>query len=150
MQAGIKLIVKYPRIGLCLIEVWILSPYIIISITTALIIWLTIHSPTWFNVPADQGKVISGAFIGAITTYFATVWTKDIADGEGYFWPSTQLKIAFKKFKYTGDRQIVDVVIADRVRDGGPIGWGMISRWQRASLLSKHLETQKSKSAGPV
>jgi len=131
---------KHPRAGMLLIEIWILSPICLVAASTAFIVWLSIHSPTWFNVPQDQLKVITGVFIGAITTYFASAWTNDISKGDGYFWPTKQLKEAFLKFKLTGDNKLVDAATADRVRDAGPQGWGIKSRWQRASILSDSLK----------
>lgn len=139
-EIGKHVTVKHPRVGMLFIEVWVLSSVCVVAFSTSLIVWLTINSPSLFNVPPEQLNVVTGAFIGAITTYFASAWTNDIADASGIFWPSTQLKKAFKKFKLTGDTVEVDAAELERVRNNGPEGWGITSRWRRASILSDYVK----------
>ena len=140
MEIGKYVTVKHPRVGMLLIEVWVLSSVCLVAFSTAFIVWLTINSPSWFNVPPEHVDVVTGAFIGAITTYFASAWIDDIANASGIFWPSTQLKNAFKKFQLTGDTEELEAAQLQRVRNGGPEGWGIKSRWQRASILSKYIQ----------
>jgi hypothetical protein len=145
MKLGKRLTPKNPRLGMILIELWILSSICIVALSTAFIVWLSIQSSEWFNVPKEEIKIVTGAFIGAITTFFAATWTADISKGNGYFWPTTHLKEAFLSFQLTGDTKFVEAATADRVREGGPKGWGFNSRWQRASILAEYLQLIKRK-----
>lgn len=125
---GKSLVLKFPKKGEWFFEPWILSAISIVSFTTAFIVWLSINAPTWFNVSKDEIDAVSGAFIGAITAYFAFVWTDDINDTKGRFYPSTQFKQVLLKFPITaetGTPKEVDAAFYDKV-GGGPTGWGFL------------------------
>ncbi|MDR4485711.1 MAG: hypothetical protein R3B95_21385 [Nitrospirales bacterium] len=147
LRVGKCLVLKCPRTGMLIIESWILSAISVVSMTTAFIIWLTVHSRTWFPVSQDEIDTVSGAFIGAVTAYFAFVWIKDINDTTGPFWPSTHFKQALSKFQLSEliDSKEVDAAFLDRVRNNGPNGWGIKARWGRVLILAEYLKRKTGK-----
>lgn len=156
---GRGLLGSRPQAGLALIEVWILAAILVVAFSTAAILWLTVHSASWFPVEETQQRALSGALVGGVTAYLAILWTQDIATGGGPFWPSTQfregLRAAFKSHPHTpqGDTREYDAIYGERVRDG-EVGWGLMARWQRAGILARHLRKQRkgkaAKTSSPV
>ncbi len=143
-----KVFLKHPRLALILLEPWVLSAVCIVALCTQLILWLTITSPDWFPaLEKPRLDAVTGALIGALTTYLATVWTKDVEESKGPFLPSTQfeksLAVYFtKKYKLTGATSEWDACNSDFVLVGRIKGWGFVSRWKRAKILSDYLKTK--------
>jgi hypothetical protein len=139
-----------PRIGALLIELWIVSAVAITSLATAFIMWITLDaSLAWLidtsKFSADKLKTLSGAFVAAVSTYIALVWTKDIGDAKGFFWPSTQFKSAIASAFETlnpepaGTTEVFQAAYLDVVVGHGNLGWSLPARWTRAGILANYL-----------
>jgi len=142
-----KLFISYPRMGLFLLELWVLSAICIVALCTQLILWLTVESPTWFDLDKGRLDAVTGALVGALTTYLATIWTKDVQDSKGPLLASTQfqqfLAVNFStSHDLKGDTAEVEACSSDAVRTG-VTGWGFMSRWRRAKILSEYLKRSK-------
>lgn len=143
---GQRLIGWAPIAGFAFIELWILAAISIMALGTAGILWLTVHSPQWFDgEPEEKKDAVSGALVGAVTAYLAILWTEDISKGEGWFWPSTQFKSALSE-AYTNHPKCPaaatkehDAIYLDRVRENGPDGWGFVARLKRAKIINTYL-----------
>jgi hypothetical protein len=153
LLAGRRLLGTRPRLGLALIEVWILAAILVVAFSTAAIVWLTVRSPSWFSLEESQQEALSGALVGGVTAYLALLWTQDIAVGDGFFWPGTQfregLRAAFATHLLTppGDTREYDAIYEERVRSG-ETGWGFRARWQRAGILQRHLRAARGDTGG--
>jgi hypothetical protein len=139
---------RFPILGFVLIQMWILAAISVMALGTAGVLWLTIHAPEWFGGASDDRKeALSGALMGAVTAYLALLWTEDISAGEGPFWPSTQfrsaLSTAFSNHtrRPNHDTREYDAIFLDRVRAGGPSGWGFTARLERAKIIRAHLKS---------
>jgi hypothetical protein len=148
---GRSLARRHPVEGGWIIESWILSPILITAFVTALIIWLTARGlPSVFGHDPDTEvqKTLASTFVGAVTAYAAIVWTKDISDGAGIFWPSTQFRAAMKSVQMSlpdarkapansVERQAMfsdEVEVHPKV-----VGWGFNARRRRARLVQLFL-----------
>ncbi len=82
-QFGKAMMHQWPQVGARLIEFWILAAIGAMAVATSFIIWISLNPPLEFLgdtiTDAETKKAISGAFVGAVTTYVALVWTKDIS-----------------------------------------------------------------------
>ena len=87
-----KAFTSYPRISLVLLEPWVLSAVCVVALCTLLILWLTVASPMFFALDKPHLDAVTGALVGALTTYLATVWTKDVEDSRGPLLPRTQFQ----------------------------------------------------------
>jgi hypothetical protein len=139
-----------PRIGFLLIELWVLSAVAVTALATALIMWITLDvSLTWLidvsRFTKDELKTLSGAFVAAVSTYVALVWTKDIGDAKGWFWPSTQFKSAMDKaYKALAPEpalgsSVYQAAYQDVVAGHGNLGWSLPARRTRAGILADYL-----------
>jgi hypothetical protein len=146
LWVGRKCLVRYPLIGWILIEFWVLSAISVVALSTAGILWLTVNAPSFFPIREAEQKAVAGALVGAVTAFLAVLWTKDVEEATGPFWPSTQFKkglsSAFSSAPGApaGDTRAWDAVYEERVREQGPAGWGFIARYERALILRKHLQ----------
>jgi hypothetical protein len=147
--AGNLVMEKYPRLGMILIEFWIVSAITLTAAATFFLIWVTINSPDWFkNLKPDESKAVSGAIVGAITACLGIWFTKDIGEGKGFFTPGYQFKKCIGRVflknakKPERDTREHDAILYDNVRgtqtEARFEGWGQSSRWKRASILSRH------------
>jgi hypothetical protein len=138
---------RTPRIGRWLIEFWIFAAIGVTAAATALVTWLTLNASLDFLVDTSrmgtpQLEKMKTAFVTALTTYIALVWTKDIGDAKGFFWPSTAFKAAMAtaysklRAKPAGASKEYEAMFMDTVTGFGPIGWGVTARGQRAAVLS--------------
>jgi hypothetical protein len=139
LTLGERIMRLNPLVGWCLIELWICSTIPITALTTRGILYLTIHSPSYFSIPDKETvAALSSALVGAVTAFFALLWTKDIAESDGDFSPQTKFKAAIQKsYKHLhpiNDRKKWEAVYNDTVR-GGPSGWDLSARYQRARIL---------------
>lgn len=148
---GYRTMRRWPRVAWVLIEVWILSAIAVTAIATAVVTWISLSAPIDFIVPTErlapeQVKTMATALITAITTYIALVWTKDIGDATGYFWPSTHFKSAIQKtfeklaVKPASDTKAYQAIYSENYIEGyGPVGWDFASRRIRAKVLAEFI-----------
>jgi hypothetical protein len=134
---------RWPQTGAWLIEIWILATIGVAALATSFIVWIAVASPALFGNPSDpETKVISAAFVGAVTAYVALVWTKDISEAKGYFWPSTQFKDGMKQAYERLARKpkegdtVFEAMFEDSVVGHGALGWDFSARKTRAKILS--------------
>lgn len=147
MRLGRAMMQRWPRAGRWLIEAWVLSAIGVAALAAAFILWLGIASPAFLGIAGtdDAKKAISGAFVGAVTTYVALVSTKDISEATGYFWPSTQFKAGMREAyealanKPDGASVTSEAMFEDAVTGHGPLGWGFRARGIRARILAGFL-----------
>lgn len=149
---GLAIVNKYTKVARWALEIWILAAIAVTAFATALVMWISLDFPLKYIldtsvVPTDQVKTISGSFIGAITTYTALVWTKDIGDAQGMFWPSTQFKnamnVAYQNLpaaqKPDGASVTYQAMYQDTVAGHGNIGWNFEARGIRANIVSNYV-----------
>ena len=137
-------------VGWGLIETWVAATVSIVALGTMLILWLTIHASSFIQGTEEEKKAISAALVGAVTSYLAVLWAKDIQAAEGQFWTGTQFKSAIQDaFKCplkapAKDTVEWDAVWEPRVRGNGPTGWGFTSRWRRSRIIGQYLKRKAS------
>lgn len=143
-------LLRYSPLGGCaLIELWAAGSVSIVALCTMLVLWLTVHAGDFLSGTDAEKKAVSAALVGAVTAYLAVLWTKDIQASEGPFWSGTQLKeglsVAFKKEdrQPEADSREWDAVWENRVRCGGPDGWGLKSRWWRCGIVGRYLKKRR-------
>jgi hypothetical protein len=141
LYASRELFTIAPKWALLLLEPWVLSAVCIVALSTQFLFWLTVTSQSWFDLPKPQLDAISGALLGAVTTFLATAWTKDVQDSQGPFLPSSQFRTFLaarfiERYKLTGDNVEVEACDSDVVASECISGWGLKSRWKRAAILS--------------
>lgn len=138
-----------PVLGLLLTEPWTLAAVALVSTVTAAVLWMTVNLEALVGLPATEAKAVSGALIGAFTTFAATAWIKEIQDANGLLVASGQARLLFKKFAthhgLVGDTVVLELCEKDKVvaKDIDVEGWGFKARRQRASLLQKWLKDGK-------
>jgi hypothetical protein len=151
LNLGYSLMSRFPRVAGWLIEIWILSAIAVTACATAAVIAISFRGLLDKVVGIDQlsgerAKTVSTALIGAVTTYVALAWTKDIGDAKGYFWPSTHFKNAMQDAydalvnKPGNDSQVFEAMFSDNVRDHGDIGWDFAARRIRSRILSEFIQ----------
>jgi hypothetical protein len=142
-----------PRIAFFLIELWIVSAVAVTALATAIVMWVTLDvSLAWIvdlsEINVDSVKTLKGAFVAAISTYVALVWTKDIGDAKGFFWPSTQFKNAIDKAfrrlqpQPPGTSEAYAAAYLDVVGGHGNLGWSLPACWIRATIFSRNLPSR--------
>jgi hypothetical protein len=138
-----------PRLGAALLEPWTLASVALVATFTGLVLWLTVNLEALLGLPPTQAKAVSGALIGAFTTYAATAWIKDIQEANGLFVTSGQAQLHFKNFAthhgLVGDSVALELCQEETVttKDGKVEGWGWKARRQRARLLQQFLDGGK-------
>jgi hypothetical protein len=143
-----------PVVGGLIIEAWIVSPIIVTALMTAFIVWLSaLGLPHIFGTEPNEEirKSLASTLVGAVTAYAALVWTKDISDGTGIFWPSTQFKAAMAGVQRSlpeGDQAPLGVVrqamFSDEVQDDPKIvGWGFNARRARARKIDEYVRSKR-------
>ena len=147
MRSGRWLLRHRPMWGCALIELWVAGSISIVALGTMCILWLTVNAGDFLPGTDAENKAVSGALVGAVTAYLAVLWTKDIQAAEGPFWSGTQLKeglnAVFRKKDRVpgGDSLEWEAVWERKVRDDGPVGWGLKSRWWRCRILGRYLRS---------
>jgi hypothetical protein len=146
MTKGSKLLGTRPFYGWILIELWVFAAISILAISTIIILWLTVNADSLAPVSSEIQKTVSGALVGAVSAFFAILWTKDIESGKGYFWPNSKFKQAlkdhFKKLNATEFEELYYAVYNDVAFDKSFEGWGFIERKKRALIVESHLSKQ--------
>lgn len=145
-QAGVA-----PSRANTLISCWILAGIAVMSGVTALLIFTALQAASWFpGLGTEEGKQVSSAVAGALTTFFGVLVSKDMEDGQGVFWPGTQFRKALEKAYGTGplaprgDSVHWDAVYAHRIQSSNTEGWGFKARSRRAEILEHHLRDLNS------
>jgi hypothetical protein len=138
-----------PMLGLALTEPWTLTAVALVATLTGIVLWMTVNLETLVGLPATDAKAVSGALIGAFTTFAATAWIKEIQEANGLFVASGQAKLHFQGFaahhKLIGDNVARELCESETaVAKGIEVkGWGMTARWQRARMLQAFLKSGK-------
>jgi len=142
-----------PRIGRWFVEVWIISSIGTMALATYAILYISLKDlPNWLGPVAgdERTKAVTSAFAGAITAYIALVWTKDITEGQGHFWPSTQFKNGLERAWKKMTRQPQPGSIArqamfdDYIEGEGDVGWDFSDRQKRADIVDRFLQGDPS------
>lgn len=137
-----------PTIAANVIEVWALLGMALTGLSTSAVLWLSLYFPTVLTGGEAEVTAVSGALVGAITTYFATVWTKEVQGGDGPFTTGaafkTVLRSAFEGHKHPPTRMSLayKAIYDDRVPEG-PRGWNWPSRRKRAKIIAAYYETRR-------
>ncbi len=131
---------KNPLFGWLFIELWIVSTIPITIFTTMGIVYLTLNSPNLFkDLEKPTMDTLASILVGAVTTFFALLWTKDIEESDGFFSPRNQFKSSlsdsFKDLHQYVDGIKWDAVYSDTVPNG-PSGWDFPARYARAKILN--------------
>lgn len=147
LLSGHAVILKSPRLALALMEPWVISAVCITALSTQLILWVTVHAAGWFTLSKTDLDAVSGALVGAITTYLATIWTDDIKKSEGPFLPASQFKKALQSrfsthFGIIGDNLEWEACHSRTLRNG-TTGWGLSARWNRARILDLYVRSRR-------
>lgn len=158
-RSGRPMLAKRPGRGRALIELTVLGAVGIVALVTAVLTLLTFDFPHWifFNPGSAHAEKLAAAGVAAVSTFAALVWTKDIGDGSGYFWASTQfrkgMKAAGETHGLAGTSRAQQACFSEAVDDlpndldPGPVkvieGWGFAARGQRAAVLAHWLKRQK-------
>lgn len=153
-MAGIRAVKSRPMLGWFLNEWWILAAISIIALSTAVVLWVTVNADSLVPVASDAQSAVSGALVGAVTAFLAVLWTKDIEEGAGIFWPATSfkkgLKERFNDLTKEADPHAYYAVHYDQAYDGSFAGWGFIERRKRAGLLQIHVNNRRQQPPAPA
>lgn len=138
------LVLRWPRLALALVELWGLSALLVVALSSAIVLDFTLQASSWFALDKPRLDAVSGALVGAITTYLATVWTDDIKNAKSPFLASVQFKTLLAQhfsphYQLSGDTLVLEACHHDNVRDGTS-GWGLGARWKRAAILAGFLK----------
>jgi hypothetical protein len=148
MVAGRLILKSHTSAGAWLIESWIASAVLVTAFVTNLVLFLTLSE--WFpailgNASGKTLEKLSDTLVGAVTAFTALVWTKDIADAKGYFWPSTQFKYGLEALyerlakKPEGGTVEYDAIFMETVANRDIEGWSFPSRRARAKIVADYL-----------
>lgn len=139
----------HPRMALLLVEPWILLAVALTALSTSAVLWLTMSVPRLIVGDKETVNAVAGALVGAVSAYFAGLWTKEIAEVGGPFSPGvvfqSVLEAAFKHPDKVPPASSIayQAIYFPRVDTGpdgtGPNGWGPKARWDRARLISEYL-----------
>lgn len=147
-------VARCPRFAAAILEIWILSAVSVSAFATAIIIWLSLSNPlNWIAdsniLNVEQIKTVNAVLLGAISTYFAIAFTKDIGDAKGFFWTSTQFKklvrYGFEKMirKPPRESAAYAAIFDDAYIEGyGPVGWDFDGRRIRVKVLSNFIKAK--------
>lgn len=140
---------EHPFLGAALLEPWTLAAVALVATFTGIVLWMTVNLEALVGLPPTEAKAVSGALVGAFTTYAATAWIKDIQDANGLFVTSGQAKLHFKGFashhQLVGDSVALELCQEEKVvtKEARVEGWGWKARRQRARLLQQFLDGGK-------
>lgn len=153
LRVGIGLIPSSPAVGRWFVETWILSSIGVMALATFAILYIALEPlPSWLGVVVgdERTKAVTSAFAGAITAYITLVWTKDITEGKGYFWPSTQFKdglaSAWEKKAPSPGRGTAAraAMFDDYIENVGKIGWDFSDRGKRNEIIQSFIDTNRN------
>lgn len=143
---------RQPKLARWLIESCIFSAAAAVAFGTAIVAWVSLESPLLKILDleaftSDEQKTLSGVFIGAVTSFLALVWMKDIGEGKGFFWPSTQFQsaigAAYRRLKPEpgGTSTVYQASFEPAIDGHGMQGWGFGARAIRAAVFQAHLDS---------
>jgi hypothetical protein len=97
--------------------------------------------------PKSEGDTIAGLVTGAIGTFAAAIFTKDLEEGTGNIWPGAKTKTAMQDkfanvFKSTPkkEQEAHEAVFDDRLHEHPDVeGWGLAARLARAKIIATAL-----------
>jgi hypothetical protein len=131
---------RRPLVGWLLIECWMIVAISVAAFSTYWVLWFTVNVSNFIAFRStEEQKALAAVLVGAVSTYLAGVFTKDIAEGKGFFSPAANLKRALDAaFGGTtkADTRRWDAIYEDRVREDGPKGWGFKARFLRVRIIS--------------
>ena len=151
LVAGRVFMSSNPFLSGFLLTFWIMFGVALLSIVTLLVLWVSLHSPTLLpGLASDERKELAGVLIGAVTAFAGVLFTKNIDEGGGPFWPGTQFKQGVKnafelRLNDNRDTIVYDAVLRDRVRGQADPkldafqGWGFRARLKRAQIIKASL-----------
>lgn len=146
IAGGLHVMARRPVAGAWIIEFGILAPICVTALVTSLIVWMSaIGLPSIFGQEPDEEvrKTLASTLVGAVTAYAAIVWTKDISDETGLFWPSTHFKAGMKAVQIAliaerrakADTIAFQAIFNDQVESSPKIlGWDFNARRRRAAI----------------
>jgi hypothetical protein len=135
-----------PVLAAVLITPWILLAVSLTAVTTAFLLWVAVFLPDVLTGEESRVKAVSAALLGAATTYFAFLWTKEIQESGGPFAPGIAFKAllerAFENHPRVPERTTLaySAIYDDRMSDG-TTGWSGSQRRKRARIIADHLAT---------
>jgi hypothetical protein len=147
---GLARLRRHPVSGVWLIACWIIGLLAIGAGIGACLIVVGIEvadALTTSDSPKSEADSVAGFVTGAVGTFAATLFTKDLEDGTGAIWPSAITKNALGKkfqgvFASDGDdksKAARQAVYEDRPHDVDVEGWGLSARVARARAIARAL-----------
>ena len=125
-----------------LLTFWIMFGIALLSIVTLLVLWVSLHSPTLLpGIASDERKELAGVLTGAVTAFAGVLFTKNIDEGGGPFWPGSQFKQGVKNAFEVRLNDHKDTRVrgqADPKLDAFQ-GWGFRARLKRAQIIKDKL-----------
>jgi len=148
--AGRAQLRRRPRLGCWLIDAAYVLAILVTALGTALVAWVVLNTPLsalgdTTGLSEDAEKHLKGAFAGAVSTYVAVAWLKEIGDAKGAFWPSTHFRAgmaaAYERLnpKPASDTAAWEAIFSDTVTGHGNLGWDRAARHARAAILAAFL-----------
>ena len=136
-------------LGCGLINAAYVLALLVTSLATALVSFIVLKvpdsvlgDPAALGADADGLKHLRGAFAGAVSTFVATVWLKDIGEAKGGFWPSSHFEAGMHAAHAALKNRIPPGSAAEQamlsnsvVDEHGKLGWGLRDRYRRARIL---------------
>lgn len=132
-----------------LLELCAVAATAAVATSTQVILWVATRVAT--STPPQTGgttdSVIPGILVGAVTTYFATLWTDEIQKGEGVFSAGWHFREALRD--YFGRAQhsvhaaesVYPWIWKERV-DQSTNGWGFSARGARATKIAAYVRAR--------
>lgn len=151
LVAGRVFMSSNPFLSGFLLTFWMMFGVALLSIVTLLVLWVSLHSPTLLpGLASDDRKELAGVLTGAVTAFAGVLFTKNIEEGGGPFWPGSQFKQGVKnafepQLNDHKDTRVFDAVLRDKVRGQADPrqsafqGWGFRARLKRAQIIKDTL-----------
>jgi hypothetical protein len=153
--AGERMLATHPHRARWMIECSYLLALGVTALGTLVVAVVVLRVPlsVFGDLTGLQEKEVSqlsSAFAGAVSAYVAIVWTKDIGDAKGAFWPGTRFQVGMEQVyarlrvtPATG-HPVIDALSSSIVPGHGDLGWGFAARGVRAGILAAYLAAQPS------
>lgn len=94
--------------------------------------------------PKSEGDAVGGLITGAVTAFFAALFTTDFDEGTGDIWPAAKTKSALgNKFKdvFAANSEAFQAVYSERMEDEPDVeGWSIAARLDRAKIIAAALQ----------
>jgi hypothetical protein len=150
LLVGLARLRRHPVSGVWLIAGWIIGLLAIGAGIGAVLIVVGIEvadALTTSKSPKSEADSVAGFVTGAVGTFAATLFTKDLEEGTGRIWPSAITKKALGE-KFEGvfanksddkSKAAREAVYADHPHDVDIKGWGLSARVTRAKAIADAL-----------